>query len=433
MEVTFRREDNKNYLKISFVEQEHLSEYPVKMLSNNNIPGLLNIQERIIDNKTEYYYDIKTYKSVVTLYEKHDMKVPEAVKILQCLDRSIRGLDEYFLERDKILLNPRCIMIDTEADKAYFAYIPGKKEMFESELRKLIEFMLEHMEHSDRNMTIRFYEVYQNVIRGKSDIGEIIERLADNNSNTFSNDCEETKEYTVPDVISEHIEQEEEKVIFNPKKAALIIRSAAALSVAAAVLSQIFSDSLPVNIPLNAALLIGIASIAVYMLGTKLETLPASVFTKMVTKDEEIPYSFSKSEYEVGSQPDKLSETGENSRHDECNKSNMTMILSDAVKQKCIIELVVNDGNTGVNICIESLPCILGSSPESADIMVEQPFISRIHAKIDMENDGTYFIQDMFSTNGTFVNGQRLPPESRCPLNDGDIIVLASSSYSVSI
>ncbi len=53
--------------------------------------------------------------------------------------------------------------------------------------------------------------------------------------------------------------------------------------------------------------------------------------------------------------------------------------------------------------------------------------VSRRHARITL-NDGKHFLEDLGSTNGTFVNrGKRLPPGTRQPLNDGDEIIVGKT------
>ena len=53
--------------------------------------------------------------------------------------------------------------------------------------------------------------------------------------------------------------------------------------------------------------------------------------------------------------------------------------------------------------------------------------VSRRHARITM-NDGQYFLEDLGSTNGTFVNrGKRLSPGERHPLKDGDEIIVGKT------
>ena len=53
--------------------------------------------------------------------------------------------------------------------------------------------------------------------------------------------------------------------------------------------------------------------------------------------------------------------------------------------------------------------------------------VSRRHARISMR-DGNYLIEDLGSTNGTFVNrGRRLAPGDRCLLKDGDEIIVGKT------
>jgi len=53
--------------------------------------------------------------------------------------------------------------------------------------------------------------------------------------------------------------------------------------------------------------------------------------------------------------------------------------------------------------------------------------VSRRHARISM-SEGSYQIEDLGSTNGTFVNrGRRLAPGDRCPLKDGDEIIVGKT------
>ena len=53
--------------------------------------------------------------------------------------------------------------------------------------------------------------------------------------------------------------------------------------------------------------------------------------------------------------------------------------------------------------------------------------VSRRHARITLDN-GQYFVEDLGSTNGTFINrGKRLPPGQRQALCDGDEIIVGKT------
>ena len=56
-------------------------------------------------------------------------------------------------------------------------------------------------------------------------------------------------------------------------------------------------------------------------------------------------------------------------------------------------------------------------------------FISRCHAKLYIEDDVLY-VEDA-STNGTFVNGNRIPKLNKTVLNNGDEIIFADLKFIV--
>ena len=51
----------------------------------------------------------------------------------------------------------------------------------------------------------------------------------------------------------------------------------------------------------------------------------------------------------------------------------------------------------------------------------EEGGVSRQHARIIVEG-GNYFVEDLDSTNFSFVNKQKLAPKTRQPISDGDEI-----------
>jgi hypothetical protein len=52
--------------------------------------------------------------------------------------------------------------------------------------------------------------------------------------------------------------------------------------------------------------------------------------------------------------------------------------------------------------------------------------VSRRHARVGMDGDGSAWVEDAGSMNGTFLNGEQLPPATRRRLRDGDELRLAS-------
>ncbi len=87
--------------------------------------------------------------------------------------------------------------------------------------------------------------------------------------------------------------------------------------------------------------------------------------------------------------------------------------------------LVVEAGipNTRV-IPLNQQVCLIGAYAD-ADVFIDNPYISRMHAQIVQEG-GRYRIRDLDSKNGTYVNGTRLEGDGHV-LKSGDTIELAEN------
>ena len=54
--------------------------------------------------------------------------------------------------------------------------------------------------------------------------------------------------------------------------------------------------------------------------------------------------------------------------------------------------------------------------------------VSRVHCRI-AERGGRYYVEDMGSANGTFINGMRINPGREFPLTPGDTLKMADLEF----
>lgn len=104
------------------------------------------------------------------------------------------------------------------------------------------------------------------------------------------------------------------------------------------------------------------------------------------------------------------------------------MITEREVKKSLLLSSIAKGEN--IKIMPEDFPCIIGKSRKNCDFFINSSVISRVHMKITKES-AEYFVEDLNSTNGSFVNGMRLMPQCPVKINIGDKITLADIDFIV--
>lgn len=90
--------------------------------------------------------------------------------------------------------------------------------------------------------------------------------------------------------------------------------------------------------------------------------------------------------------------------------------------------LLSKDNDILNKIILSNNPFIIGKLDGQVDYIIKNSSVSRIHCKIVKEEDA-YFIIDLNSKNGTYLDGERLVSNEKYRLNDGSDIAISNCDY----
>ena len=83
----------------------------------------------------------------------------------------------------------------------------------------------------------------------------------------------------------------------------------------------------------------------------------------------------------------------------------------------------VNKGIDGISMIPINASSVIAGNSDAVDIKLENRFVSRRHFQVRFESD-VFYISDLGSTNGTYLNGNKLNPNEQQILRDGDVVGL---------
>lgn len=96
---------------------------------------------------------------------------------------------------------------------------------------------------------------------------------------------------------------------------------------------------------------------------------------------------------------------------------------SAALGKKALLVILSRNGFGGAFV-IEKPHNIMGRQSD-CEFVIDDPLLSRRHCAVSVDESGEYFLQDLNSTNATYLNSRKLAEKSK--LSYGDRIVIGST------
>lgn len=132
----------------------------LKMIEHNQIEGLLPMHRQYIDEQIQLIYEIYGYHSLQEILEKQPVSVARACQFLQQVLDIILKSEAFFLNMQEYCFDPKFIYWDCNKQQIYLCYLPGSDQVPHSGIRFLLETLMEHLDHRNKQEIEWFYGLY---------------------------------------------------------------------------------------------------------------------------------------------------------------------------------------------------------------------------------------------------------------------------------
>ena len=371
MEVVYKKNLNNNYVVLAN-SNIVVSDFRLNMLLKNKIKGFLPIYVGCLDGRVEISYLIDSKQSLKQLLERKKLNSNEIINIIKGIINVMDLAGQYLLKVDDILLDMNLIFTDYNFEEIWFCYYQNSSNNFYEELKKLSQRMLLVTEHSDMKAIEIMYKFFDICSSNDVSINELEKSLVctSNAFNYYSYNDNIVNDYKVSKVCESN-----DDIYGVPErkwKLNLIIDK----------IQELFNKER----------------------FRELSKFKENNVDKSNDFEEDI------SEY-----------TGD----DEEEYDNETILVSDIIKTSDRKLLSLTDKN---DIIITGYPFIIGKLNARADYILDDKLISRLHLKIHREGE-EFYIEDMNSKNGSFLNDIQLSPYEMKKMEIGDKITIAKYDY----
>ncbi len=354
------------------------------MLLENDIQGLAPCKRERLDGTVLLYYDVGGSVSVASHLRSNRAGGEFFKKLLDGLAGTLEEMGQYLLEPDGLVLSAETVFMDTGEMRLRFLYYPYNAKSFYESCMGLAEELLKELKNEDREAVELGYGFYKACAKGDVTVDTLREITGKASRGIYGRDQDGRR---TPQIVPSFAKPEPVEPAGDKKD------------------GHDYSFLYP----------------------EAEEKKSRGLLDRIMHVGEK------KRAYAVEKKPDKKKKeeyikARDGGERKEYLKDDDTVFLGnhrakDAVKAW----LVPEDERSTEMIALDREKYVVGKRGSGADITLSSKAVSRVHSKLIWQGDA-YALIDLYSKNGTKLNGEKLQEGEKAKLKDGDRLFFADVS-----
>ena len=401
------------------------TDFREKMLLNNHIEGVLSPNVSIVNHEKIYTYDTEGFLTLEALCQRESIGEKNLKKILSGIATTVIKGEKYMLDNKDFILSPEHLFF-SEDENPVLAYCPGYARPFREQMGNLAEYLMNRIDYHEQDAVIIIYTIYMKSREDGFGVRELQSFL----------------ENGVPDKVKDGMvrgEKVREEKIYLPERSRGLFdpvsrqqelhyeyNSGPKTDVKEEKITGIGNRMITVIITAVLTLILMFAAFKMKLLTGKDGKTDIMKCAAVFFAGAGVSFYFSR---KLAGKNEILTK-----------KKSIEAIAVEPPDEAT--ELLFDPGNmmeiTGCTlvsdshptIIIQNFPFYIGKDEEHMDYCLRAPGISRYHLKVD-RIDGKITACDLNSTNGSYLNGEKLEPNRPKGISNGDEIRLGNCIYHV--
>lgn len=419
-EIVYERNMMGSFMKIPAGSEPGIDE---RFMLRRRLPGALPVEKAYVDGGGQYWYNISGKQSLDTYCREREIKIDFVEQLIISICGLMERLEWNLICANCLMLDPELVFVNHASREFSFTLYPGGNQTVEQEFQILMEYLMKKVDHKDAQAVRTVYRIYEQTLEEGYQIADIRSMLLREKS--------EGKEVSLWDYPSTEKTGRRQEI------------GSGYCAQDREAFDSVDTEDLPVKTTGKSNTKIP---------GTKREGELTDKATRRIGKKKTIGIRMEEKPNVRDFIKRKLTEWGivQEVNHPQTTKKpeyRQEIVYPDDVMEiehepmpvihptVCLtgfdglvrgeLRYMGSEKLSDIQLREESI-CIGYAS--DADISINRETISRFHARIHKEDDG-FYIEDLNSTNGTFINEEPLAYKEQRKLDLNDIVQFADIRY----
>ncbi len=382
-----KRDFQHNYLVFPALEER--KDYQMQMLVHQRIQGVLPCMIRRVDGKQLFSYEISGKISMKQVFESRGMNFRDLEEVLKTLEKIVEYMKDYLLDMELLVLEPDYIFFEEGINQWFFVCFPREGENVYNAFHQLSKYILTVLNHKEEKAVQTGYALYQSTRNENFHLGQVLSQVKEQKKTDKEADF-------LPNASAVVEEREEQTIVVEP----------------------LFQESM---------------------------------FPSAETEDRKkgVLFSGKNKEKEINRKKEKVRERDKEQKKGIGRNQNRKWMFIGKDREKtvygkpstvlsyaaeglfsygncsCLLKGITHPRET---LQIQAFPYLIGSLECAVDGYVADKEVSHFHARMQREGS-EYYITDLNSKTGTFINGQKLSTENQQKIVNGDKITFGNVEF----
>jgi len=368
--ILYERTISSSYMKLPALKEETLD---VRILLQRKLKGMIPVERCYMNGEGQYWYDISGKQALDSFVKVNALEYSLFEILILRICEQLEVLEWNLLDVNGMILDPEFIFLNHKAEEISFVFYPQKDKNIVKDLQNLLEYLLSKLNHTDSELVQGAYELYELSLSESCQIQDFKNVILKRRM-TQKKVCQVEKEYQVE--FSEPLRVAESESTYGKE-------------------------------------------CSVESKGSWLQEQLEGKLSALYKRAKDILVRYPKEKIPEVVYPEDVEEQVEVSSHP-------TICIATTLGEPRGVLIYEGMGDYP-DFELQQMMCVIGKSAR-ARFQIQRETISNFHAKIEYQ-EGEYYIEDMNSTNGTFINDEILNYRDKRILNPGDVIRFADIKY----